>query len=219
MQRTQARPVVTLGDVLREMRQIALPALAGFLLAFGQYTLLAFTIPMLHTNGGLSVALAGIVLAMAQLGGATARIGLGIISDRLGGRLDVTLLGASVTGSVLAVVVAVLPARQLLAVQILLWLALGMAMVGWNALLITWAGERVQVHHTGAAVGLTTSCVLCGAIVSAPLMGFIIQTTKTYSAAWLALAGILALATGVVWWGFHRRHAARAIHEAPMVAE
>jgi MFS family permease len=105
MPRTQLRPTVTLGGVLREMRLIALPALAAFLLAFGQYTLLAFTIPMLHANGGLSVALAGIVLAMAQLGGATARIGLGFISDRLGGRLDVALLGTAITASVLAVVV------------------------------------------------------------------------------------------------------------------
>lgn len=171
MQHARTRPTVTLGSVLRDMRHITLPALAGFLLAFGQYTLLAFTIPMLHVNGGLTVALAGIVLATSQFGGAAARIILGIVTDRLGGRLDVTLLGASIAGSVLAVVVAVLPTRQPLAVLILLWLVLGMAMVGWNALIITWAGESVQVHHTGAAVGLTTSGVLFGAIISAPLMG------------------------------------------------
>lgn len=62
------QPRASVGDALRgtlrEMRQIVFPSLTGFLLAFGQYTLLSITIPMLHANAALSVAAAGIILAV-----------------------------------------------------------------------------------------------------------------------------------------------------------
>lgn len=188
----------------RDLRHIALPCFVGFLLAWGQYMLLTFTIPMLHGRGGLSVALAGAVLAVAQLGGAIARIGLGAISDRLHGRHDLVLIGTAATSTVLALLIALLPTRMPLPMVLTLWLLLGATMVGWNALIVTWSGERVQQANAGAAMGLTTSCVLFGAIITAPVMGLIIQGTGDFANAWLALAGILLLATVVLWAGARR---------------
>lgn len=208
---TLSHPSATRGDLRRDLRRVALPCFVGFLLAWGQYVLLTFTIPMLHNQGGLSVALAGVVLALAQIGGAAARIGLGFLSDHLGGRHDLVLIGSGVAGTLLAVTVGLLPARLPLVALLILWLALGMALVGWNGLLITWTGERVAVHHSGAGIGLTTSFVLLGAIVSAPIMGLLIQATGSYASAWLALGAILAVATATLWWNGQRSSSAQEI--------
>jgi len=205
------RPRADIGGALlrtfREMRQIVFPSLTGFLLAFGQYTLLSISIPMLHANGALTVAAAGVILAAAQLGGAIARIGLGAITDRSGGRLDLTLGACAAVGALLALVVAFMPLRLPFAVLAIIWLLLGMTMVGWNALIVMWSSERVQQHNSGAAIGLTTSCILFGGILAPPFMGGVIQTTHVYGSAWVALAVILTLAGGVIWWGFRRQRA------------
>ncbi|HUY77293.1 MAG TPA: MFS transporter [Ktedonobacterales bacterium] len=205
------RPRANVGDALlhtlREMRQIVFPSLTGFLLAFGQYTLLSITIPMLHADGALSVAAAGVILAVAQLGGAIARIGLGAITDRSAGRLDLTLGACAAVGAAMALVVAFTPLRLPFAALVVIWLLLGMTMVGWNALIVMWSSERVQEQNSGAAIGLTTSCILLGGIIAPPFMGGVIQTTHAYGSAWVALAVILLLASGVIWWGFRRQRA------------
>ncbi len=190
---------------LREMRHIVFPAATGFLLAFGQYTLLSITIPMLHAEAAVSVAVAGFVLAVAQIGGGFARIGLGAFTDRSGGRINIPLMACALVGAALALVVGLAPLRLPVVALVVLWLLLGMAMVGWNALIVMWASERVREQNSGAAVGLTTSFILFGGIIAPPLMGGVIQTTSNYGSAWLTLAGILLLAGGVIWWGFRHQ--------------
>ena len=176
-----------------EARRILMPAIIGFLLAWGQYTLLTYTIHMLRQNG-MSLVAAGALLAVAQVGGAGARLGLGHISDRLGGRRAHALLGITAVGVALAVALAFLPRALPMALLAALWLALGAAFVGWNALALTWAGERVSSAHAGSAMGLETSAVLFGATVSAPVFGSIVEWAGSYQAAWLTLAAVLALA-------------------------
>lgn len=212
----QGPAVRAAGGLRGDLKRVIVPCGAGFLLAWGQYVLLTFTIPMLHTIGGVSVALAGVVLAMAQVGGGIARIGLGALADRLHGRHDLVLVATSATATALAVLVAVLPMRLPFFVLIALWFVMGIAMVGWNALLITWSGERVRNGNTGAAMGFATSFVLLGAIVTAPVIGLVIQTTGKYADAWLLLAAILFVATLVVWFGsrHERRVAGRAAKAA-----
>lgn len=110
----------------------------------------------------------------------------------------------------MALVVAFTPLRLPFGVLAVIWLVLGMTMVGWNALIVMWSSERVQEQNSGAAVGLTTSCILFGGIIAPPFMGGVIQTTHAYGSAWLVLAGILLLAGVVIWWGFRRQRASAA---------
>ena len=176
-----------------EARRILIPAIVGFLLAWGQYTLLTYTIPMMRQNGMTLVA-AGALLAVAQVGGAIARLALGHISDRMGGRRAHALLGITGVG----VALALLPHAVPMALLVALWLGLGAAFVGWNALALTWAGERVAAAHAGSAMGLETSAVLFGATVSAPIFGAIVEWAGSYQAAWLTLAAVLALAFAIL---------------------
>ena len=177
----------------RQTSRLIVPALCGFLLSWGQYTLLTYTIPMLHAMG-LTVVLAGALLAIAQVGGAAGRMALGAVSDRFGGRRDQTLLGVTLLGVVLAVTLANLPRGLPVWALAALWLALGFAYVGWNALALTWAGERVAEPRAGAAMGLETSAILAGATISGPIFGMVVEATHGYHDAWLTLAAVLAAA-------------------------
>jgi predicted MFS family arabinose efflux permease len=112
----------------------------------------------------------------------------------MGGRRAHALLGITGVGVALAVALAFLPRATPMALMVALWLGLGAAFVGWNALALTWAGERVAAAHAGSAMGLETSAVLFGATVSAPVFGAIVEWAGSYQAAWLTLAAVLALA-------------------------
>jgi MFS family permease len=177
----------------------ALPAACGFLLAWGQYALVTYTIPMLRDREGLAISTAGILLALAQAGGAAARMLFGHLSDRLGGQRDRVLLGAAIGAAALAVIVASLPMHLSLVILAPLWLLLGATMVGWNALALTWAGERVAVQHAALAMGTTTSAILLGATVSAPAFGLIVEMSGSYRIAWLVLALVLGCAALLLW--------------------
>lgn len=198
----------------REARQIVVPAVSGFLLAWGQYALTAYTIPFLNDRGGVSIAAAGGLLALAQAGGAGARMLLGHLSDRLDTRRDLVLMATAACAALLACVLAVLPQHVWLVVLAPLWLLLGATMVGWNALMLTWTGERVSVRNAGAAMGLTTSAILLGAAISAPIFGFIVQASGTYRTAWFSLGAILAAAALLLWgnarWSLRRARASQA---------
>ncbi len=199
-----------------EARRILIPALCGFLLAWGQYTLLTYTIPMLRGDG-VSLAFAGGLLAMAQVGGAAARLLLGAISDRLGGQRALTMLGVAIMGVCLALVLAFLPRHVAPFWLAALWLAMGTAFVGWNALALTWAGERVSEAHAGSAIGMVTSAILSGATVSAPLFGAIVEAAGSYQAAWLTLAGVLSVAAVLLWTQTRHPEAARGAPLSPEI--
>lgn len=182
-----------------EVKRLIIPCLCGFLLAWGQYALLTYTIPMLQRNG-LSIALGGGMLALAQIGGASARFGLGAISDRVfAGRREPVLLGCAVAGAIFGVVLAYLPRSMPLWALALLWLGLGGAYVGWNALALTWAGELVVDARAGSAIGLETSAVLTGASIVTPFFGAVVERSGSYSAGWLLLAAIMAAAAVLLW--------------------
>lgn len=202
-----------------DVRRMLIPAASGFLLSWGQYTLLTFSIPMLRQNG-VSLALAGGLLAIAQVGGASARLILGALSDRMGGRRVHSLLGITLLGVVLALVLAVLPRTTPTIALAALWLALGAAFVGWNALAVTWAGERGAEARAGAAIGIETSAILCGATVSAPVFGAIVERSGGYPMAWLTLAAVLTLAATLLWTQTRHPETAReSAHMADLVAE
>jgi len=193
----------------REAHSLIVPALCGFLLVWGQYALATYTIPFLHGRDGISIPAAGALLAVAQVGGAVARMLLGHISDRLNGRRDLVLLASALGGVLLACVLAVLPVHVPIIVLVPLWLGLGMTMVGWNALMLTWSGERVSVQNAGAAIGITTSAILLGAAISASGFGVIVEISGGYHVAWLSLAAILAVAALILL--FQQRWSVRSV--------
>jgi predicted MFS family arabinose efflux permease len=177
-----------------ELGRVVVPCLAGFCLAWGQYAILTYSIPALRSSQGLSLGLAGVVLAMSQAGGAAGRILFGAISDHLRARRDVVLAVAAACATLLAIIVSMLPHGTPVAILLPVWLLMGLTMVGWNALALTWVAERVSPHNAGAAMGITTSAVLLGATIATPVFGVVVEVSHGFSVAWLMLAAVLGAA-------------------------
>jgi len=175
-----------------DLRRIALPALLAFMLSAGQYGLLTYTVP--SAPGGLAPAAAGVLLAIAQLGGAAGRIGFGQLSDRLGRRPPVIAIAAGVgaLGIALATHLGSVP----FVLRGLGYLVAGAGAVGWNALVLTWGGERVSPGRSGQAMGTIGTSVFLGSAVWPPLLGLLAQA-EGFTVAWSALAGLIALAAVV----------------------
>ncbi|MGE5333762.1 MAG: MFS transporter [Nitrososphaerota archaeon] len=188
------------GDALlrREAPRLILPALCGFLMAWGQYVLATYTIPFLHDRHGVSLAVAGVLLALSQVSAAGARILLGHLSDRLSGRYDLVLMATAACGALLAGVLAVLPRGSGMLALVPLWFFLGVTLVGWNALMLTWSGSRVSAHNAGTAIGLTTSAILLGATISAPAFGLVVEAGG-YQSAWFVLGAIMLVVAVILW--------------------
>lgn len=183
---------------LAELRGMLGPAAAAILLVAGQYSVLTFLIPDLHTRLHWSLELAGLSLALVQVGGGAARIGLGWVSDKMGGRRSPMIRLTALAGALGAALLAWLP----ISVPGLIWipvlLVLGAGTVGWNGLTLTWAGERVPGTRAGQAMSWTASVVFLGSAIYPPLFGKLVDATHEFRWAWSGLAVLLLVAFFVV---------------------
>ena len=148
-------------------RGALLPGAIGFLLAAGQYCLITFAIPTLR-HAGFSLLLASLGLTLVQAGGLAGRIVFGAISERFGRPQSLALVtGMGAVGFLLFPVLQ----HPVLPVSLGLWLLLGLGGVGWNALLLTWAGERVSAQDAGVAFGVAAAFIFVGAAIFPVLFG------------------------------------------------
>lgn len=184
---------------LGELGGMVGPAAAAILMVAGQYSVLTFLIPDLHTRLHWSLELAGLSLALVQIGGGAARIGLGWVSDKMGGRRSPMIRATALAGAIGAALLAWLP----VSIPGLLWipvlLVLGVGTVGWNGLTLTWAGERVPGRRAGQAMSWTASAVFLGSAVYPPLFGKLVDATHEFRWAWSGLAVLLVVAFFVVY--------------------
>ncbi|MCF8563182.1 MFS transporter [Alicyclobacillus tolerans] len=185
------------------------PLSVAVLMVSGQYILLTYTISDLHQGHHLTLVTAGEVLALSQIGGGLGRIGLGQLSDYLGGRRPPAIALAAALGTTFAFIVGVLPARVPVVVLFIIWFILGFAAAGWNALVLTWAGESVPPSHSGLAMSLAGSTVFLGATIFPPLFGFVVDTSHRLAFGWWFLSAVLAIAAGVAW------RSARSLSKSP----
>jgi MFS family permease len=172
-------------------------AAVGALLAAGQYDTLAYAITYLHTGAALGLAAAGGVLAVAQVGGTLARVGVGVVTDRL--RLRTGQAIALVAGiGFVALVAFSLAGRAPLAVWLGLSFVLGMGAIGWNALLLTWAAERVEPALRATAMGVSGTGVFLGATIFPPVFGEVATATRSLPDAWRSVALLYGAALALV---------------------
>lgn len=166
------------------------PLVLGLIMVSGQYSALTFMITNLHVREGWSIGAAGLALALVQVGGGMGRVGMGWWSDRIGRRGPV-IAALAVLASAMAFLVAWFPDRSpaILIIPVL-WL-LGVGGVGWNGLLLTWAGERVGTRRAGQAMSWSGSAAFLGSAIYPPLFGLVVDRTHQYSIAWAGLGGWL----------------------------
>ena len=182
-----AAPLSPLG---RDLLRLVIPSLLAFCLAAGQYGLLTYTVEAEARTVGLVGA--GALLAAAQVGGVVGRVAFGAISDRFGNRAVVIALSAIVGAAGLLLAARLGPSVPYV-LRLALYFVTGMGAIGWNALLLTWAGERVAPDHAARALGLIGASVFAGSIAFPPLIGEVARLGG-FAVAWESLAGMIALA-------------------------
>jgi sugar phosphate permease len=153
------------GDVTQPLRDPFMWRLGTgtglYLLA--QIGITGFVVLFLHEERGLSKEAAGAVLAGIYVLAVAARIGSGMISDRLGSRLGplrtigvaLALLTACVAAAIAVPLVLLIP----------LFLVAGVLSMSWNGLAYAAAAEAAGAARTGAALGFQQT--LLGVVVAA----------------------------------------------------
>lgn len=175
------------------------PMAVGMMLVAAQYSVLTFTMADLSTRHGWTVAAAGLGLALVQVGGGAGRIGLGWWSDRRGGQRSGAIMGAAALGAAAALAFGWAPPSTPAGVLLAILVPLGIGAVGWNALVLTWSGERVPAWGAGQAMSWTGSAVFLGSALYPPAFGWVLDHTGHFSwafsalALWMVLAGVLVV--------------------------
>lgn len=178
--------------VLRDRRLWRL-TVASSLLVVAQFTLVAFTVEVLHEHRGVPATSAAWVLAAGQLSGALGRLIVGYWSDRAGSRIGplrrVAL--AMAVGAVLLAATIDGPLPLLEAALVLETLLV----VCWNGLAFTAAGELAPRAQIGTALGFQNTGNFVAATVTPPAMGLVV-----YAAGYRPAFALLAVPTALSAW-------------------
>ena len=169
---------------------------AGTALVICQTVFVSFVVEMLHGHRGMSLRDAGLVFASAQLGGAAARIAVGVWSDRTPDRLaPLRVMSFAMAAGAVALGLAVNGPLTLL---VTLSVVVGTCVICWNGVAFTAVGELAAPGRTGTALGLQSTANYFMASITPFVMGTFIATSGFalgfgVIALPAALAGILLL--------------------------
>jgi MFS family permease len=184
------------GGVPLVWRQQALRwvALAAMLFSSIQRILLSFTVIYLVAEGGYGLVEAGIMLSVAQVGGATTRIPWGWLADRLRSGLAVlTLICVIMIASSVALIL--LEASWPKPLVYLLFFVLGASCVGWNGIVHAECAKLSPPGMISLAAGGMSFFVFGGVMMGPPVFVVAHGMIGSYSGTfWLmVVAGVAAL--------------------------
>jgi len=170
---------------------------AGVVLGMLQSAVLAY-LPVFSVQAlGFSPVGAGVLIAAAQIGGAVARLGLGIASDRWSsGRRPPWLMLTSVLGAITFLLYAWAPTAEPVPAALLAFVA-GIGAHGWVGIYFIISAEAGGAGRSGLLSGVSFAAIVVGLLSGAPLFGTILQLSDSYAAAWAVFAALSAV-VGVV---------------------
>jgi MFS family permease len=180
---------------LSPLRRLALASLAFSAM---QLCFSAFVVTFLAERVGLSLSVAGVVLAAAQVTGVGARILWGWMADwLLPTRQLLCVLGLCMAGAgaMMGLVTASWPLAAIIAVA----MVLGATAVGWNGIYLAEVARLAPPGATGIATGGALSFTFLGIVIGPPLFSAIVAASDSYRPAFLAVAfcaAVAALAVG-----------------------
>ncbi|HWH98442.1 MAG TPA: MFS transporter, partial [Pseudolysinimonas sp.] len=160
--------------------------LVSALLVVPQYALATFGLVWLIADQHWDPVAAGIVVAVAQLLGAAGRVGVGVLSDRLGSRLR-PLRWVALAGIPLLLLTAGAGELHWVPAVAVFYVLASCVSVADNGLAFTAVAEIAGAHWSGRALGAQNTGQFIAAAIVAPVVGALITVTG-YSAAFALLA-------------------------------
>jgi len=200
-ERNRAAPVSlrsAFAPVLLVLREPKIMQLAATSFVYGgvQITLVAYLVAFLTESFGLSLVLAGIVMAVSQLSSVAGRVLWGVVADHvLSRRATLGMLGVGMGITALCAVGAGphWPLWTLFAFAI----ALGVTAVGWNGVFLAELTRLAPQGRIGDVTGGSSFFTFLGVVVTPPLFYLVLGLTSSYGATY-ALFGIPPFAVGML---------------------
>ena len=179
-----------MAEVMRD-KQITMAIIFGFPLVGAQVATLTYFILFLKDELGVSVLVAGGLLAMLQVSSIVMRIGWGVISDTLGGgrRKPVLLVSGLATAGVL-LALALLPSNTPYWALVLVAIALGATATSWVSVHTVLLAELSGPGRVGTTVGYASALQRASIVITPPIFGFLADQSG-YQTAWFALSGVI----------------------------
>ncbi len=204
-------PVRTDWKMMREVifdRNILLVGVSCIGYMAVDYSLVTYLIIYLNESVGVAVALAGVFLALTNVGGLLGKLSFGLMSDRVfgGSRKKPLLLAGGMMLVVSVVVQFVGPGTPWWAIA-LVFAAFGFSAIGWGGMNLILVSESVRKEVAGLAMGYSLMILLIGNIVGPPVFGYIVDTTGSYSPAWWFLTACSVGAVALMALVRERKHA------------
>jgi MFS transporter, ACS family, hexuronate transporter len=149
------------------------------------YSLTTYLIIFLKDSVGLTVTVAGVFLALTNVGGVFGKLFFGTLSDRvLGGSRRSPLLIAGGITLVMTVVMQVIATGASYWMLAIAFAVFGFAAIGWGGLNLILVSEFARKEYMGLAMGYSLMILMIGNIVGPPVFGYIIDLTGSYTLAW-----------------------------------
>ncbi|MBI2736437.1 MAG: MFS transporter [Rhodospirillales bacterium] len=159
-----------------------------------QHTFTFYLVTYLYEHCGLSIARAGLLLALSQLAGTAMRLVNGAVGDRIPRMLVLGWTGLAMTLGCVAI--------GLIEADTPFWL-ITLVVIGYGSVVISWNGtSQAEFAHlsppgeTAAVAAVQTSLAFSGAVFGPPLFA-LISSAVSYRAAFFAVAGCVLAAA--VW--------------------
>jgi predicted MFS family arabinose efflux permease len=176
-------------------RDLWLVGVSTLIFAGVQTVFLAFLVLYLRDVVHIALVVAAKYLVAAQVSGAIARIGFGLLSDRLfGGRRRVVLAIAGLGSMACALALAATAPGTGPGLLVPLAVGIGVFGVGWNGVQHTLMAELAGPRAAGTAVGLGLAISSLGVTVCPPIFGLVVERLGGFGAAWVALAAGMLVA-------------------------
>jgi MFS family permease len=117
-----------------------------------------------------------------------------VASDKIfGGRRKVVLMIIGLLSACFITLISLTTRQSSLVLLLLILFLSGICLVGYQGVSYALIGELAGKDKTGAAPGMMITINAACATLGTPLFGYIVDRTGSYSIAWQALAGGLAL--------------------------
>lgn len=179
-------------------KKLMLITISAMLLSGSQAILNTFIVLYAYNALGLSLVLAGVLLGIAEFGGALGRIGWGWLSDKvfLGKRIIILLI-ISMLVAVQSIITSLLPEGVPFYIVSAVVFIFGLSASGFNGIWMNATSETVPPSYSGRATGISITISSWGAIIFPPLFGVIIDSSGSYSLGWwlIVLLMIISLFT------------------------
>lgn len=145
----------------------------SMLLVVPQFTLQVFGLVWLIVGLGVDTVPAGIIVALAQLGGAATRIGVGVVSDRAGSRLA-PMRVVALSAAVLTLATAGAAAIGAVPLAVACYVLASCATVAPNGLAFTAVAEIAGPAWAGRALGTQNTGQFIAGSIAPPVVGGLI---------------------------------------------